>query len=182
MDILTYSDDFDDILTIWAAFKRMSRIDQLEFMTLFDKYTVMRFLPLDLKMGWFFVKDLIKVLITIQCLQKTVLNFSETWYLQWFFQNWLTWRNTDFQFRSKYFWIFVVLIYFWGQKWGNIQKWTTSVSFWVSSQLLQRIWPNLALVSWISLEDNKFLTVWPIFAHDCWIISNCGPSRGIKRL
>jgi len=42
-------DDFDDILTIWEAFKRMSRIDQLEFMTLFDKYTVMRFLPLDLK-------------------------------------------------------------------------------------------------------------------------------------
>ena len=76
MDILTYSDDFDDILTIWEAFKRMSRIDQLEFMTLFDKYTVMRFLPLDLKIGWFFVKDLTKVLIEIQYLQKTVLNFS----------------------------------------------------------------------------------------------------------
>ena len=38
---------------------------------------------------------------------------------------------------------------------------------------------NLAIVSWISL---KLLTVWPIFANDCRIIYNFGPSRGIKKL
>ena len=49
---------YDNILAVWEFYQRMSETDQLEYMTLHDKYEKIEHLPSEIQQGLVFRKDL----------------------------------------------------------------------------------------------------------------------------